>query len=234
MRAALPIAVLTSAAWAVAVLDRVASYQSSLRTGIVIGGAVAATGLIIGAFLRQKKLVMLAGGLSALTLLSGPAAYAVTSVRHPVSGPIVSAGPSGGGGLGGFGGGGLGGFGGDASVNAGLVKFLETNQGSSKFLVATFGAQGSAGLIIATGKPVMAIGGFTGSDPAPTLDQFKRLVAGGNVRFLLTGNGGRPGGFNGPSQSITSWAAQVGKVVEPTSYGGASSGTLYDLSAAAK
>jgi 4-amino-4-deoxy-L-arabinose transferase-like glycosyltransferase len=221
-----PAAIIATAAWAVALLDRTPTYQSWLRPTIVAGGAIAATGLVIGAWLRQRPLVVAAAGVAAVTLLAGPAAYSITTVLHPEPGALVAAGPaSQGGGL--FGGGG--GPGQATSVDAGLVAYLEANQGSATYLVATFGSQSSASIIIATGKPVMTIGGFNGGDPAPTLAQFQSLVAEGKVRFLLvTGNGGGgPGGGQAASQAITQWAAANGKTVAASAYGGA--GTVYDL-----
>jgi hypothetical protein len=77
----------------------------------------------------------------------------------------------------------------------------------------------------------MAMGGFNGSDPAPTLDEFKALVAAGKIRYVLVS--GR-GGFGGPGRgassvsAIDTWAASVGTQV---TYGG--SATLYDLGALA-
>ena len=72
----------------------------------------------------------------------------------------------------------------------------------------------------------MAMGGFSGSDPAPSLEQLQSLVASGQLRYvLLDGNG--PG--NGSSSDVTNWIRTAGTVVD---YGG-SAGTLYDLSAAA-
>ena len=56
--------------------------------------------------------------------------------------------------------------------------------------MAAFGSQSSAPLIIATGEPVMTIGGFNGADPAPTLAQFQQLVADGQVRYVLVGGAG--------------------------------------------
>ena len=47
----------------------------------------------------------------------------------------------------------------------------------------------------------MAIGGFSGSDPAPTLAEFEQLVARHEVHYFV--NGGGPGG----SSQITSWVA---------------------------
>jgi 4-amino-4-deoxy-L-arabinose transferase-like glycosyltransferase len=116
---------------------------------------------------------------------------------------------------------------GTSTTDQALVTYLEANQGTATYLVAASGSQTTASIIIATGKPVITIGGFSGGDPAPTLAQFKQLVAEGKVRYLLVGNGG--GGPGGGSSGISTWAASVGTKVTVTG----SSATLYDLSAAA-
>jgi hypothetical protein len=52
----------------------------------------------------------------------------------------------------------------------------------------------------------MAIGGFTGSDPAPTLAQFEAYVAAGDITYYIAGGqGGGPGGGGGVASQITSW-----------------------------
>ena len=45
----------------------------------------------------------------------------------------------------------------------------------------------------------MAIGGFRGTDPAPTLAEFERLVAEHKIHYFVAGGGGfgRDGGFAG-------------------------------------
>jgi 4-amino-4-deoxy-L-arabinose transferase-like glycosyltransferase len=76
-------------------------------------------------------------------------------------------------------------------VSEGLVSYLEEHQGSATYLVAVDGSQSAAPFILQTGKAVIAMGGFTGSDPAPTLSQFKHLVATGKVHYVyISGNGG--------------------------------------------
>ena len=44
------------------------------------------------------------------------------------------------------------------------------------WVAATVGSNNASGYQLATGDPVMAIGGFNGSDPSPTLAQFQQLV----------------------------------------------------------
>jgi hypothetical protein len=68
----------------------------------------------------------------------------------------------------------------------------------------------------------MPIGGFNGSDPSPTLAQFKQYVADGQIHwFIASGNGGGPGGGN---NAISTW---VTANFTATTVGGT---TLYDLS----
>jgi 4-amino-4-deoxy-L-arabinose transferase-like glycosyltransferase len=118
--------------------------------------------------------------------------------------------------------GGLGGPGGPRggpSTNTTPIKYLEAHQGSAKYLVAATGSQTTAPIIIATGKPVVTIGGFNGSDSAPTVAQLAELVRSGQLRYVLLGGGGGPGGGN---QAIQAWVQQHGTVV---------TGSLYQVSA---
>jgi 4-amino-4-deoxy-L-arabinose transferase-like glycosyltransferase len=116
-----------------------------------------------------------------------------------------------------------------------LVQWLQAHRGSAKYLVAAFSSQSSASIIIESGDAVITIGGFSGSDPAPTLAQFEQLVAKGEVRYILIESGGGlgagPGGA-GSSSAIASWAEQHGKAVSSTATGASSLGTVYDLSSA--
>src|SRR5262249_36630326 len=77
------------------------------------------------------------------------------------------------------------GFGAVEDVSSQLVTYLTSHQGHAKYLLAVDGSQAAAGFILATGKPVIAMGGFLGTDPAPTLEEFKRLVAAGEVHYVL-------------------------------------------------
>ena len=87
-------------------------------------------------------------------------------------------------------------FGGSANEDPMLIKYLEANQGNAKFLVAVASSMNADGIILATNKPVMAMGGFSGSDPILTTSHLAQLVSNGTVRFFLTGGAGRGGGFN--------------------------------------
>jgi hypothetical protein len=47
------------------------------------------------------------------------------------------------------------------------------------------------------GIPVMAIGGFRGTDPAPSLAEFEKLVAAHRIHYNVVGGGGGFGGRGG-------------------------------------
>ena len=64
-----------------------------------------------------------------------------------------------------------------ASTSAELVNLLSTDASSYTWVAATVGSQNAASYQLASKDPVMAIGGFNGSDPSPTLEQFKQYVA---------------------------------------------------------
>jgi 4-amino-4-deoxy-L-arabinose transferase-like glycosyltransferase len=121
-----------------------------------------------------------------------------------------------------------GGMGSGASADATLITYLEQNQGSAKYLVAVSGAQSSAPIILQTGKAVVTIGGFTGSDNAPTVSQLAEMVKNGELKYvLLSGNGGGgPGGSS--SSAIGTWVQAHGTAVTSVT---STSGTLYAVSA---
>jgi 4-amino-4-deoxy-L-arabinose transferase-like glycosyltransferase len=128
-----------------------------------------------------------------------------------------------GGGMGG--GGGAGGLLNGATVTDEAKKLLETNSGDYTWVAAAIGAQNAASYQLSTGDPVMAIGGFNGTDPSPTLAQFKQYVEDGKIHyFISSGSGGGMGGSSdGTSSQITSWVEANFKKVT------VGSSTFYDL-----
>jgi 4-amino-4-deoxy-L-arabinose transferase-like glycosyltransferase len=105
-----------------------------------------------------------------------------------------------------------GGPGGGEQVNAQLLRYLEHHQGKAKYLVATTSAGSAESYILATGKPVMALGGFTGNDPILTVKQLAALVKQGTVRYFLVSGGGRGGPGRGNS-ALTTWIQQHSKLI---------------------
>ncbi|MEU4168058.1 glycosyltransferase family 39 protein [Streptomyces sp. NPDC026665] len=135
--------------------------------------------------------------------------------------------PGGSMGEGGFpgGGGGAGGLLNGANVSSEAKALLSKNAGDYTWAAAAIGSQNSASYQLATGKPVMAIGGFNGTDPSPTLAQFKKYVTDGKIHYFISGGGmgGGMGGNSGTSSQISSWVTANFKKVT------VGSATFYDL-----
>ncbi|MFF2861690.1 ArnT family glycosyltransferase [Streptomyces rubiginosohelvolus] len=144
---------------------------------------------------------------------------------------------------GGGGGGGMGGLLNGATVDTEAKALLTKDADDYTWVAAAVGAQNAASYQLATEEPVMAIGGFNGSDPSPTLAQFKEYVAEGKIHYFVSGSGpgggmrggaaggggggtgGGPGGMgsSGTSSQISSWVTE--NFTEVT----VGSATFYDL-----
>ena len=83
----------------------------------------------------------------------------------------------------------------------------------------------AAGLELSTNTAVMAIGGFGGSDPVPTLSQFQQYVAEHRITYYVAPSAEkRPGGFGGNAHTdITDWVAAHFTPIK------AGTATVYDL-----
>ena len=107
-----------------------------------------------------------------------------------------------------------------------LIDLLEADASDYTWVAAAVGSNNASGYQLATGEPVMAIGGFNGSDPSPTLAEFQRLVQQGRIHYFIGGGGfGRSMGGSSASSEIASW---VESTFTATTVGGA---TVYDLTA---
>ena len=138
--------------------------------------------------------------------------------------------PGGGGGMRGGGGGGAGGLLDAATVSDEMKALLQTDAGKYTWAAAAIGSQNASGYQLATGDPVMAVGGFNGTDPSPTLAQFKQYVADGKIHYFIGSSGGGMGGNtssggSNDSSQIAQWVADnfTAKTVGNT--------TVYDLTA---
>ncbi len=86
-----------------------------------------------------------------------------------------------------------------SSVNTELLSYLDANTQGMKYLVAVPSSQQGSQLVIATGRPVLFMGGFSGSDEVVTVDDLKEMVANGDLRYVLYG------GDRGNNAEISSW-----------------------------
>jgi 4-amino-4-deoxy-L-arabinose transferase-like glycosyltransferase len=120
-----------------------------------------------------------------------------------------------------------------------LIAFLRANHHGERFLLATPSAQLASPLIIATGQPVMAMGGFHGLDPILTPERLARLVEEGHVRFVMLGElsiASRYMGAESAGRPLADWIRANGTPVDTARWSGATAGLgrasrrqLYDL-----
>ncbi len=111
-----------------------------------------------------------------------------------------------------FGTGGPGGMAGDATPSAAVVALLETDSGQYTWVAASTGATNAAEYQLATGDPVIGIGGCGGGGAAPTLAQSQSYLAHGHY-YIASGRGGGFGGAGGgasgaaatPALQIQAW-----------------------------
>ncbi|AUM86462.1 dolichyl-phosphate-mannose--protein mannosyltransferase [Clostridium botulinum] len=154
----------------------------------------------------KKSLVTIA----LMGLLITPLVCSATTILYPMSGTFPSAGLS----LmtnkqkDGFN------MGDPNSGNTKLIEFLKSHKTNEKYLLVTSSTNGYASdIIINTGESIMALGGFFGTDKVITLDEFKKLVNNGEVRYVMVG------GMGGNSSSdIMNWVKENGKVVSESEW----------------
>ncbi|UDY37867.1 ArnT family glycosyltransferase [Dermatobacter hominis] len=109
----------------------------------------------------------------------------------------------------------------DATVAA-----LQAGASGFDWVLATVGSNNAAGYQLASGEAVMAIGGFNGSDPSPTLEEFQEVVADGRVHWFVAGGvGGGAMGGSDVGAEISSWVRSNFASVEVGDV------TMYDLTA---
>jgi 4-amino-4-deoxy-L-arabinose transferase-like glycosyltransferase len=228
-RAALPArlvlaaALLVTTATAVLLLGRAPAWNPWLGPLVTAAGAAGAVLVVLDRTRSGARRAGLAG-LALAAALGAPAAASLATVANPQQGSVPSASPVVGGPTQ------LGGPGAAIALPPGAVVPWGTGPGSgagpgeplvdallaaraagpgATWVAAVVGAPPAADLQLATAAPVLAIGGFLGLDPAPTLDDFTELVDRGEVeRFVdvTAVGGGRdrlPGGT--AAAEITAW-----------------------------
>jgi 4-amino-4-deoxy-L-arabinose transferase-like glycosyltransferase len=115
-----------------------------------------------------------------------------------------------------------------ATVSTQLAAVLSANASNYTWVAAAVGSQNAAGYQLATQHSVMPIGGFNGSDPSPTLEEFKTYVDEGKIHWFIAGGGTGPSnGGSSSSSAIASWveANFTAQTVDGV--------TLYDLTTGA-
>ncbi|MFD8495035.1 ArnT family glycosyltransferase [Amycolatopsis sp. NPDC059657] len=205
--------VAVTAVWDFILLDRTSDWLPALRWGLLVLGLLVSTFIAVG-LPPVRRLVAIMAAATVVTLSLGTAAYAVETASLAHSGSIPTAGPS----TNTMGGG----PGGEREQASSEVAALLAST-TTKWAAATSGAQSAASLELASGKAVIGIGGWSGGDPAPTLDEFKQYVANGQIKYFVIDQG-RMGGGRG-STEIADWVADT---FSATTVGNATVYTLID------
>ncbi len=224
-------------------LDRTPDFLPWLKWLIALLGFGSALALTARPLLSPRVASTVAVAALVATL-AGPAAFSVSTATTAHTGSIPSAGPSSSGTPGTNGPGGAqpggarnGGLLQGSEPTAELTAVLLNDADTYTWVAAAVGSNSASGYQLATEEPVLAIGGFNGSDPSPTLTQFQQYVADGEVHYFLAGGsqgragaggpGGPGGGLSaggGTSSEISTWVADS---FEAQTIGGV---TVYDLS----
>jgi 4-amino-4-deoxy-L-arabinose transferase-like glycosyltransferase len=199
----LPLALLLTALEQIHIIVSDPSWGMWLIPLIAISCALAAVILFAARLLPRlglgaRELVpALCLGLLALLLTS--AVWSAIPVLADESTSLPVAGPSGQS---------AGGLGGSSAVDTALIRYLEAHRNGAKYLVAVVSSNEADAIILETNQPVMALGGFSGSDPILTTAQLAELVKNGTVRFfLINGSGG------GGQSALVAWITQHTRAV---------------------
>jgi len=107
------------------------------------------------------------------------------------------------------------------SSSSKLIEFLEKNNTTEKYLLVVSTSGDASNIIIKTGKPVMTLGGFGGSDNIISLNKFKQMVKNGEVRYVMVSSSRSMNNQNSSENSnsaIMSWAQKNGTLVSTSKY----------------
>ncbi len=173
--AALAVALLGTAALSWALLGNTPGFVPWLRWAVLAAGVLVAIVAVV-----RRLPAALAIAAAALALLGGPAAYSVATVSFGRTGASPTAGPR--------------------SLtpvwdrdpalahgafDPALVGYLERHRGGARYVAAAASSDFAAPIGLDTRMPVVTLGGFNGSEPAPTVAQLARLVRSGELRYVL-------------------------------------------------
>ncbi len=217
-KVALVLAVASTTATSVLALSNTPGYHPWLRWAVGAGGVALLCWLVLDARGSGRRVVGCAVlGIAAVVALCGPTAYSLTTVARgnsgsvPIAGPVprfvtamtkgvapvqraeitAAKGP---------------GFLLPAAVpgnrphlvgcsllesgvpDRAIVNLLQTNADAYTWVGATIGSVCAAGYQLASGHPVMPVGGFNGTDPAPEPDEFLRLVLAKRIHYFIVTN----------------------------------------------
>jgi 4-amino-4-deoxy-L-arabinose transferase-like glycosyltransferase len=254
VRFLLPLSVAVTAGWAFVVVSRDTSFHGWTRWAVLGVAAVAIVVLLLG--LRRAGLVA-----AVVAVLLTPAVWSTaTAATASSNGVMPAAGPNTpGGGFEIFRNGQQppggtqtpqqrqngrptrgqmppGGFGGDRTEltdeQKRILAYAREHGGGAEITLAVAGSsQAASPYIMGSDEVVIGMGGFSGSDNAPSVGQLQTWVTEGKLKFVL-GGGDRMGGPGGRDDNgRQEWISQHCSTVDPSAYGGGSTQTLLECHA---
>jgi 4-amino-4-deoxy-L-arabinose transferase-like glycosyltransferase len=87
-------------------------------------------------------------------------------------------------------------------ISSQMLAYLQANTQDIEYLLAVGSSHTGSSLVLETGRPVLLMGGFSGSDPVVDADSLAKLVDEGRLRYILYGGNQ---GFGGGSADISAW-----------------------------
>jgi 4-amino-4-deoxy-L-arabinose transferase-like glycosyltransferase len=202
-------AALVTTILAAVLLSRHTEWIPWLRAVVAVGGVGAAVLLLISGRLAPAVARSVAA-LAIVSCLAAPAAFSIATAASSHTGAIPSVGPShrvSGGAM-------IGppGLLDSPTPRSGVSDILARDAGDYTWAAAVVGSNNAAGYQLASGAPVMAVGGFNGTDPSPTLEQFQHYVAARQIHYFIrdrmmtmTGHWGSSGGGSHQAADIAEW-----------------------------
>lgn len=178
-----------TAVWTFVLLDRTPDWLPWLRWVLLIGGLAVALTVLLAGHVRTFSVVIAAAAL--LFGLTGTTAYTLDTVARPHSGGIVTSGP-------GADTNPMSRFGAKSDESELYALLAQTN---TRWSAATVSTGSAASMELHSGTAVIGIGGFMGSDPAPSLARFQQYVSEGNVRYFVQSSHGMGARFGDADHS---------------------------------
>ncbi|WP_353854470.1 glycosyltransferase family 39 protein [Bacillus sp. Bos-x628] len=191
-----PVAILGTTAFEIYILS---TFTNTIGYGLSIAVGILGIGTVLALLFTKgkEKLKQLISLVAILGMLITPLYWASTPLLYGGNSVLPEAGPQ------------LASSSRSMSsqVNEKLISYLEKNNTGEEFLFGTTDATTASPYIIKTGKAVMALGGFSGSDNILTLSEFKELVKEGKIKYFYIS------GMRGGSSDILTWIQKNGKKV---------------------
>ncbi|MBC2191292.1 glycosyltransferase family 39 protein [Listeria sp. FSL L7-0229] len=187
----------------------VANYLPILAAIIGIA-ALAVSILLIAIRQSHTKLAAKITAIALAILLIAPTYWSLTPILYGGNSSLPEAGPqlkqSSGGGFA------------DASVDSGLISYLQKNNTGETYLFGTTDATTAGPYIIKTKEAVMALGGFNGTDPTLTVKQLKQMIQSGEIKYFYL-----PSNSKASDSDVVKWIQENGTEIDQSEWSSSSS-----------